>query len=451
MKNVKIGFVPSHRAMFRDDDSFKMRNRVLKVLSKTKNVEVTVPDEPLTSKGLVRDDEDAEKTIELFKQAKVEGIVIGAMNFGDEISAVSVATAFPKCPKLVFAIKEEPKVTGKDRRDSFCGTLSIASGLYRRSLPFLFAGVCLPEESIFKESVANFVRVCSVVNGFRGAKIGLVGSRPERFETCAFNEVALSKQFEQRVVPVSLADIFSAADEIPESDTELQETIQKISGQSDLSTLRKDVLEKLGRLECGLRRFAEERKLVGMGIRCWPTTIRSYGVVPCHTMGRLTDQGLMSSCEADIYGALSMLLQYLATMQSSVPHFIDWTIQHPERKDVFLAWHCGNAPPSLACEGCRVQVTGIGSGSFKLKTGMVTLCRLTEYDGKFKLLITKGEVIDAEPVPQTGSWVKVPDLDRLYRILIEGGFVHHASMIHGDFVQALSDACRFLSVEALIV
>jgi len=159
----------------------------------------------------------------------------------------------------------------------------------------------------------------------------------------------------------------------------------------------------------------------------------------------------MSSCEADIYGALSMLLQYLATMQSSVPHFIDWTIQHPERKDVFLAWHCGNAPPSLACEGCRVQVTGIGSGSFKLKTGMVTLCRLAEYDGKFKLLITKGEVIDADPVPQTGSWVKVPDLDGLYRTLIEGGFVHHASMIHGDYTQALSDACRFLSVEALIV
>ena len=451
MKNVKIGFVPSHRAMFRDDDSFNMRNRVLKVLSKTKNVEVTVPEEPFTSKGLVRNDEDAEKTVELFNQAKVEGIVIGAMNFGDEISAVSVAAAFPKCPKLLFAVKEEPKVTGKDRRDSFCGTLSIASGLHRRSLPFLFAGVCLPEDSTFKESITNFVQVCSVVNGFRGAKIGLVGPRPERFETCVFNEVALLKQFEQGVFPVSLVDIFFIADEIPESDSVLKETIQKISDQSDLSTLEKDVLKKLARLECGLQRFADERKLAGMGIRCWPTTIRSYGVVPCHIMGRLTDQGIMSSCEADIYGVLSMLLQYLATMQSSVPHFIDWTVQHPEHKDVFLAWHCGNAPPSLACEGSTIQVTGIGAGSFKLKTGLVTLCRLTECDGKFKLLITKGEVIDAEPVPQTGSWVKVPDLDKLYRTLIEGGFVHHASMIHGDYTQALSDACRFLGIEALIV
>jgi L-fucose isomerase-like protein len=451
LEKIKIGFVPSHRAMFRDDISCDMRNRTMMVLSSIESLEVVVPDESLTRNGLIRDDEDAEKTIELFKQAKVEGLVIGAMNFGDEISAVSVASAFPDCPKLVFAVKEEPKVTGKDRRDSFCGTLSIASGLYRRDLPFLFTGVCLPEEPVFKESVLNFVRVCSIINGFRGAKIGLIGPRPERFETCAFNEVALIKQFDQKVVPFSLADIFFAADEIPASDPELKETLQKISRQSNLSSLGKGVLEKIARFECALRRFAEDRKLAGMGIRCWPTTMRSYGIGPCYTMGRLTDQGIMSSCEADVYGALSMLLQYLAAMQSTAPHFIDWTVQHPERKDVFLAWHCGNAPPSLACEGCKVQVTGIGQGSFKLKTGLVTLCRLAEYDGNFKLLITKGEVVDEEPIPQTGSWVKVPNLEKLYRTLIEEGFVHHASMIHGDYAQALSDACKFLGIEVLSV
>ena len=159
----------------------------------------------------------------------------------------------------------------------------------------------------------------------------------------------------------------------------------------------------------------------------------------------------MSSCEADVYGALSMVLQYLVTLQSIVPHFIDWTVQHPTLKDVFLAWHCGNAPPTLACEGCEVQVTRIGQGSFKLKTGVVTICRLVEYDGMFRLLVTKGEAITDEPIPQTGSWVKVPDLEKLYRTLVEGGFVHHASMIHGDYTQALIDACKFLGIKTVIV
>ena len=82
---------------------------------------------------------------------------------------------------------------------------------------------------------------------------------------------------------------------------------------------------------------------------------------------------------------------------------------------------------------------------------MVTLCRLAEYDGVFKLLVTKGEVISDEAVPQTGSWVKVPDLERLYRTLAEEGFVHHASMVFGDYAQPLIDACKFLGIKTVAV
>ena len=448
---MKIGFVPSHRSMFRDDDSYSMRNRTLKVLSAMKGVEVVVPSEELTQKGLVRNDEDAEKTVDLFKHEKIDGLVIGAMNFGDEVSALSVASAFPKHPKMVFAVKEEPEATGEARRDSFCGTLSITSGLYRRKMPFMLAGVLLPEEPRFKNAVAGFIRVCSIVQGFRGANIGLVGPRPERFETCTFNEVALIRQFGQRVVPVSSADRFHVANSLQEGDPELQKIAREIGETADTSGLREGVLPKIVRLECALARFAREKRLAAMGVRCWPTTFMAFGIAPCFALGRLTDQGVMSACEADVYGALSMLLQYLAVLKSSVPHFIDWTAQHPKHENLFLAWHCGNAPPSHACKGCKAQVAGMGQGAFALKKGDVTICRLQEYDGKFKLLVTKGEVEEAESIPQTGRWVKVDNLEKLYTVLAEEGFVHHASMIHGDYTQVLLDACKFLGIEPIVV
>ena len=41
-----------------------------------------------------------------------------------------------------------------------------------------------------------------------------------------------------------------------------------------------------------------------------------------------------------------MLVQRLL-LESTVPHFIDWTIQHQELENVFLAWHCGNVPPCV--------------------------------------------------------------------------------------------------------
>jgi len=190
-----------------------------------------------------------------------------------------------------------------------------------------------------------------------------------------------------------------------------------------------------------------------------------YGVSPCYVMGRLTDQGIMTSCEVDVYGVLTMLIQYLSALGKTPPHFIDWTIQHQEKKNVFLAWHCGNAPPSLVCEGCKVsikshsifgEVIGLersaGTAEFQFKPGEVTLCRLVEYDEKFKMLITKGEIMKSgQSLRGSWSWVKVNNLDKLYWTLVEEGFLHHASLIHGDQSQAINDACKFLNIDTVVV
>jgi hypothetical protein len=47
--------------------------------------------------------------------------------------------------------------------------------------------------------------------------------------------------------------------------------------------------------------------------------------------------------------------------------------------------------------------------------------------------------------------VKVKDHRKLYRTLVEEGFIHHASMIHGDQVEALKLACKFLDIQAVVV
>ena len=83
---------------------------------------------------------------------------------------------------------------------------------------------------------------------------------------------------------------------------------------------------------------------------------------------------------------------------------------------------------------------------------MVTLNRLVEYDGLFKMLVTTGEIIPSEQqLRGSWSWVQVADLDYLYRVLVEEGFIHHASMIHGDFTLPIVDFCDFAGIEAVIV
>jgi L-fucose isomerase-like protein len=465
MEVLRIGFVPAHREPFDEEWAEEMRRRCLDAFPNSSRMEIIVPDEKLTKGGCVRDDTEAEKVIDLFKGKEIDGLIIGTMTFGDEVSALAVASAFRDKPVLLFGTKEGSFTTDGNRRsDSFCGTLSISSGLHRRQIPFMFAGIVFPEEINFQESVTDFLRVCAISRGFIGAKIGLVGPRPERFETCIFSEDQLMRKFKQRVIPVDLADIMSLANSLKDSSA-VENITTNIKDQTDSSAVESATLQNIARLEYALEQFAAEKGLSAMGIQCWTAMQSVYGISPCYAMGRLTDQGIMTSCEVDIYGVLTMLLQYLASLGETVPHFIDWTIKHQEKENVFLAWHCGNGPPSLACRDGDIclkyhSILGpslgidrsMGTGEFQLAPGAVTLSRLQEHDGKFKLLVAGGEIFTSQQkLRGSWSWVEVPDLDRLYNTLVKEGFTHHASLIHGDCSHSLVSACELLGIEAVVV
>ncbi len=467
-EKVKIGFVPAQRDPFDEVWAEEMKKRVLKALGsmcEKNKIEIIHPDETLTKKGLVRDDEEAARVIKLFKEKDVDGIMIGAMTFGDERSAVSVAESMPGLPVLLFSTKEGPFTKDGNRRaDAFCGTLSIASGLYRRKIPFTFLGNVFPEEDIFSEKVEKFARVCYAVKGFRGAKIGLIGPRPEQFETCAINEHPMIEQFGQRVVPISLADVFYQANSLEENE-DISKIVNEIKANTDWKEVKEEVLNKSARLEIALKKLAKEKKLNAMGVACWSAMQEVYGISSCTAMGRLTSQGIMTSCEVDIHGALTMLVQYLASLKQRLPDFIDFTIQHQSRKNTFLAWHCGNAPLSLAAEGAGIHIKSHsilgsilgsersgGTAEFQVKSGDITINRLVEYDGKFKMLIARGRIIPSEDkLRGSWGWVEVADLDKLYRTLIEEGFLHHGSIIHGDFRDIIAQFCKFTGIQTVIV
>ncbi|MEA3406638.1 MAG: hypothetical protein U9R48_00985 [Chloroflexota bacterium] len=465
MNKIRLGFVPSHRYPFDEDWAVDMRERCLEAMRAIDCLEVVVPSVGLIHNGLVRDDAGAEATIDLFAQRGVEGVVIGTMTFGDEISAITIAEALD-VPVLVFGTKEGPFTEdGLRRSDSFCGTLSVTSGLYRHKIPYRFMGLMWPEEDGFAASLETFARACSAVGGFYGARVGRVGQRPERFETCTMNEMALSEHFGQRVVQIPLSEALARAEKWPADDYRVRAILKEIQRQADCTGCSEEALQKAAALELALTGYFEERDLDVMALSCWTEVQERYGICPYSTLSRLTDKGMMVACEADVYGALTMWVQYLAALKEAMPVSFHWTIKHQQLENVFLAWHCGNAPVSLASsqgtpvireQGIMSQVVGPeraqGAIEFQLKPGPVTICRLVEYDGAFKMLITNGEIMHTDDLIRGAwAWVRVPDLARLYRVLAEEGFVHSASMIHGDIADAVESFCHFAGIEAVRV
>jgi L-fucose isomerase-like protein len=460
---IRIGFVPSHRSPFNREWAIDMRERTIKSIEKNiKEVELIYPDNKLTDGGLVTFSEDVEKVIKLFREKDIQGLIIGMMTFGEEIPNLLIAEAFSNIPVQIFGTKEGPFTEDGNRKsDSFCGTISTAAGLSRRNINFDFSGIYFPEEDDFISDVRKFSKAAGAVAAFNGMKIGSIGPRPAPFETCAINEVNLIEKFRIKVVPYTLLKLKADMENTGESD--IKEIKDGIKKSFECKLANDQIISKIAKLEYVLKKYASEENLSGFGVQCWTAMQEEIGLSPCVSMGRLTDSGIMCACEVDLHGAITMAVQHLLTVRKDAPHFIDWTIQNQENENIFLAWHCGNAPVSLRCETCKPRIDthsilgwqigydkSFGTGEFQLKDGVLTINRFGEIGGKFKMLSTTGETVpDDRELRGSWKWVKVNDLKKLYRTIIEEGFVHHASMIFGDLRKEMDLFCKFTGIDII--
>ncbi len=481
---IRIGFVPSYRGDWGSISPWciKMRKEAIAAFEQVKNLEAITPqacpEDPAAVDagkgyapgGAVSSLEQAHAIGLYFQRQQVDGLIICALNFGDERSSAKIAEML-KVPVLLYATREPEVPEGPSLgrvSDSYCGTLSIASALYRRKIPFQYAGIFYAEEPEFLLEIERFVRATAVVKAMRGAQIGQVGLRPEGFETVGYDEVAMIQKFGQNVIHRDLSEIVIEAQSYKNDDPMVLEKMQAIRGEVAKVTVADDWLSNAAKMELTLSKFWQRSNLSALGMTCWPAIQRLIGGSVCALFGRMTGQGMLTACETDIIGALSMLVSYSAALNETVPHFIDWTIQHRHDPNRFLAWHCGNAPVCLAADPTRTALRSrqdmvgelpireaneqAGLYQFQLKPGKVTLCRLAEYDNEWKMLITSGEIIPSEEeLAGTWAWVELKDHQKLYRTLVEEGFIHHASMIHGDQVKALQQACKFLDIQPVLV
>jgi len=462
MRKVRIGFIPSHRAPFDERWGAQMRARCVKAMAGVPGLELVAPTERLTEKGMVRNLAEARKVLELFRERGVVGAMVGGMTFGHETSAVGMVIAnLPAgTPVLHFATKGQVNEDGRRPSDSWCGQFMITSALKRRGIVFEHIPTCFPEEAIFRQGVERFTRACAAQQAFRGARIGQIGARPEEFESVWWDEASLQRDFSQTVVPIDLADAFMRLDGVPANDAAVRRAAKQIAEGIEVPRGAQEAVTTLARMEVALLRLAREKDLDALAVNCWDQVQKRYGICVCSVLGRLGDQGVPCACEVDVYGAATMIAARAAGLDQTAPHFIDWTELHPQRKNVWLAWHCGNAPRSLCdadCRACIMEHSIIpitpswGTLEFRERTGPVTCCRLVEYDGWFTMFIGQGEVVNIPPkVRGSYAWVKVTDVMDWEQKLVENGIIHHGVMIHDPAVaDALESFCRFNGIEVI--
>lgn len=454
-KPVKLGFIPSNRGFFSKELAASMRDQTIAAMQRL-GIEVVVPASDQTKVGCVETRQEAELAAELFRRENVQGILVGAVNFGEEQGvAWTVKKAALNVPIMIYGCQEEERLTmTTKRRDAFCGLLSIGEVLRQIGAPYTVAQtpICFPSDPAFAADLDWFVRICRVVHGIRNARYGQIGARPDAFWTCRYDEKSLQRMG-PTVVTLDLSEAFGGANRIPDGDPDLARVITSIQGYADTSRIQQLSVVRSAKLELFLRRWAKDNAIDAFAIQCWTSIQANYGVCSCTTMSRFGDEGVPSACEADIMGTLSMHACMLAS--DSPAGLADWNNLHNDDDELVNVWHCGVFPAAFARTPVKLGVQEIiassgaakyedseGTIEFIARDSPLTLCRVTQDpEGGTKAVIVEGD-IEANPAVTFGcyGWCRVPNLQRLYRDVLLTHFPHHVAITQGRVGNALWEA-----------
>ena len=452
---MRLGFIPANRGMFNERLASRMCTQTLENLT-AQGIDVVAPSTEQTRLGCVESREEAELCAKLFRDQEVQGIIIGAVNFGDEqAAALTVRRAGLNVPVMIFGCQEDERLrVGMARRDSFCGLLSIGEALRQVGVRYSVGQrpICFPSDAAFKKDVDWFSRVCRVVHGIRNARYGQIGARPDDFWTCRFDEKQLQR-LGPTTVTLDLSEVIGGAAKISDGDPEVKALIGDISDYADTSAIAKESLFKMARLELFLRRWAKEEALNAFAIQCWTSIQNNYGVCSCTTMSRLGDAKMPAACESDILGTLSMHANMLAADQPSA--LADWNNLHNDDDDLVNVWHCGVFPKSFAKEQPKLTVHGmmVDSGSveakdadgivnFVVRESPLTLSRITQSaEGEWKAALAEGRIEDNEAAT-SGSygWCRIAGLQAFYRNVLLRHFPHHVAITQSNVGNVLYEA-----------
>lgn len=280
-----------------------------------------------------------------------------------------------------------------------------------------------------------------------------MGVHPAGFDSCRFNSDTIKELFGLDVVRLSLDQVFRRVTDIqPQAvDAVLVDLRQKLTNlnQLDQAALRGTLAVYLA-----LRQYSEQEGLAGLTVRCWPEFFTELGCAACGAISMLSNEYTACSCEADVNGAITQLiLQWL----SGEPAFgSDLAAVDPD-ENVAVLWHCGLAP--LAMADPAVSPTGTLHSNrrlpllmeFPLKPGRVTVARLSEATGSYRLVVGGAEMVSAPPSFSGTSGVlrfDRPATDVLDTILGQG-LEHHISLTYGEHVPALLALAGLLKLPVL--
>jgi L-fucose isomerase-like protein len=445
---VTLGLVVGNRGFFPAELCESGRAAVLGALEKA-GFKIVALSPKATKFGSIESFDDAKKCAELFdaNRRQIDGIVVTLPNFGDE-RAIANALRWSglRVPVLIHAFPDEPnKMRMGNRRDSFCGKMSVCNNLRQYGIPFTLTRLhtCSPTSKSFAQDLSDFAVTCRVLRALKGLRIGALGTRPAAFNTVRYSEKLL-EAVGVSIETLDLYELLGWVNKMSDTDRAVKAKLAAISEYVSTQNVPPAGLLKMAKFGVAVDGWMKRAHLNATAMQCWTAIEEFFGVVPCTVMSMMSNALASSACEVDVMGCVAMVTLAQASGRPSA--LVDWNNNYADDPDKGVVFHCSNLPKDIFADagegkpkmdwheiiaGTVGKENTYGTVVGRVKPAPLTYLRCTTDDaaGNIRAYVGEGEFTD-DPLKSFGGYgvVRIPNFQKLLAHICDNGFEHHVAV-----------------------
>ena len=434
-------------------------------LVKTKNIIKKLNRNFIFFEDLITNDDIGKNALKFFEKNKCTKFIVLQSTFTDAKFISSFVKKFKK-PILFISFKER-RTGGRLRLNSLCGVNLALHSLVKNKFYSNFIIYSNNEENLSKELLRfinishtlpkkNYLKKTSIskktskkIVSFKKPNLGIIGERPEGFDTCDFNNKELKSKFNANITKISLSNLFNLSSKVEKKT--IKASKKNISRDlKNLNQLNQKEVNKSISLFHGLEIIQKKQNIDSFAIRCWPEMFTEFGCASCGPMAMMNEKKISCACEADVLGSLSCnILNQLNDKPSLLVDIVDLD----EKDNTAVFWHCGLAPISMA-EKNKPEATVHSNRrkpllhDFAFKPGDITIFRVSKSENKLKFFLMRGEVLKRKNSFSGTSGVISLGKKTSHKIknIFLSGLEHHVSFTYGDVFEEVKALGKKLNI-----
>ena len=243
-----------------------------------------------------------------------------------------------------------------------------------------------------------------IVRQLKVTRILVVGDHPTGFDACNYRADELRQRFGVETVTTPVSQFLDSVKALPDAVADAPYA-RRARDFANLGEMDAVATRKTLKAYVALKDRAETEGFAGVAVRCWPEFFTEYGCAACGAIALLNEDGRPGGCEADVFGVISSLVLQSASGRGV---FNTDLVDVDPVSDTVVFWHCGQAPIEMADPEVAPRATIHSNrklpllSEFPLKPGRITLCRITQGEGRLRMMLSGGEMLRA-PLAFSGT------------------------------------------------